>query len=186
MGHSTRIKVTHGLRAFRANLRRKRVLRHLNRDLAGYSNKELADLLARARMRRSELFTGFNGNRPNRQLMGRMLRHFDIDRELACEHHWRKLVHAEKACARCANAEKCQRWLAWGRKNDAPNVFCRNAGLFTQMRLDLAVLARTTTRIYAYGAAFSSPQAEAVGSAWRQQRRHEAALPWRRGLGQSD
>jgi hypothetical protein len=158
MGHSTRIKVTHGLRTFRANLRRKRVLRHLNRDLAGYSNKELADLLARARMRRSELFTGFTGNRPNRQLMGRMLRHFDIDRELACEHHWRKLVHAEKACARCANAEKCQ----------------------------LAVLARTTTRTYAYGAAFSSPQAEAVGSALRRQRRHEAAPPWRRGLGQSD
>ncbi len=186
MGLSTRIKTPHGLRNFRTNLRRKRVLRHLNRDLAGFSNKQLADLLAKARMRRSDLFTDFTGNRANRQLMGHMLSHFDIDRELACEHQWHKLVHAEGACAQCANVEKCRRWLAWGRNNDAPNVFCRNAGLFTQMRLDLALLTRSTPRTYAYGAAFSSPQAEAIGDAWRRQRRRPEGPHWLRGRGQSD
>ncbi len=180
MSRSTRVAVTHGFRRFRSNLRRKRVLRHLNRDLAGYSNGELASLLAKAGLRRSQLFTGFKGNRPNRRLMGRMLQHFDIDRELACEHQWRKLVHAETACARCANVEKCQRWLAWGRKNDAPKVFCRNAGLFTQLRLDLAVLSRATPRTYAFGAGPASDQAEAVGSAWRRQNRLEEKPHWRR------
>ena len=186
MGLSTRIKVAHGLQNFRKNLRRKRVLRHLNRDLAGYSNKELADLLARARMRRSELFTGFKGNRPHRQLLGRMLSHFGIDRELACEHQWHKLVRADKACAHCANVEKCRRWLAWGRKNDAPNVFCRNAALFTQLRLDLALLTRTAPRTYAHGAGLFSSQAEAVGGAWHRQRRREEAPHWLRGRGQGD
>jgi hypothetical protein len=143
---STTANVKHGWQNLGANLRGKRVLRRLNRDLAGFSNKELTDLLARAGIGRTDLFTGFQGNRRNRRLMGQMLSHFDIDRETACEHHWRKLVHAEKACARCANVDKCQRWLAWGRKNDAPDVFCRNAGLFTQMRLDLDLLARTQPR----------------------------------------
>lgn len=163
---STTANVKHRLRNLRANLRRKRVLRRLNRDLAGFSNKELADLLAEAGIGRTDLFTGFRGNRQNRGLMGQMLTHFDIDREMACEHHWRKLVHAEKACARCANVDKCRRWLAWGRKNNAPNVFCRNAGLFTQVRLDLAFLARTTPRIYAFGDGPASSEAATVASAW--------------------
>lgn len=180
---STIANVKHGLRNLGARLRRKRVLRHLNRDLAGFSNKELASLLANARIGRSELFTDFKGNRRNRRLMGQMLSRFDIDREMACEHHWRKLVHAEKACAHCANAEKCRRWLAWDRRNDAPNVFCRNAGLFTQMRLDLALLARTKPRAYAYGTGFASSEAETVASAWRRQRRFEDQPYWRRGPG---
>jgi len=179
MGQLSTANVKHALRNLRANLRRKRVLRHLNRDLAGFSNKELADLLAKARIGRSELFTGFKGNRPNRQFMGQMLAHFDIDRETACEHHWRKLIHAEKACALCANAEKCQRWLAWGRKNDAPNVFCRNAGLFTQMRLNLDLLARTRPRTYAYGNGSTSSEAANVASAWRRLRQLEEKPFWR-------
>lgn len=175
--------VKHALRNLRTRLRRNQVLRHLNRDLANFSNKELANLLANARIGRSELFTDFKGNRRHRQLMGQMLSRFDIDRELACEHHWRKLVHAERACSQCANAQKCRRWLAWGRRNDAPNVFCRNAGLFTQMRLDLALLARTKPRTYAYGTGIASSEAETVASAWRRQRRFEDQPYWRRGPG---
>ena len=180
---STNANVKHRLRNLRANLRRKRVLRRLNRDLAGFSNRELADLLAKAGIGRMDLFTGFRGNRRHRRLMGQMLSRFDIDRETACEHHWRKLVHAEKACARCANADKCQRWLAWGRKNDAPNVFCRNAGLFTQMRLDLDLLARTQPRTYAYESGLASSEAANVASAWGRLRRLEEEPPWRRGPG---
>jgi len=180
---STTANVKHRLRNLRANLRRKRVLRRLNRGLAGFSNKELADLLAEAGIGRTDLFTDFRGNRQTRGLMGQMLTHFDIDREMACEHHWRKLVHAEKACARCANVDKCQRWLAWGRKNDAPNVFCRNAGLFTQMRLDLAFLARTMPRTYGYGHGLVSSEAANVASAWRRQRRFQEQPYWRRGPG---
>jgi hypothetical protein len=178
---STTANVKHPVRIFRANLRRKRVLRRLNRDLAGFSNKELADLLTKAGIGRTDLFTSFKGNRPNRHLMGQMLGRFDIDRETACEHHWRKLVHAEKACALCPNVNRCQRWLAWGRKNNAPNVFCPNAGLFARMRLDLDLLARTMPRTYAYGNGFVSSEAETVASAWGRLRRFEEEPYWRRG-----
>ena len=108
------IDFKHSWQSLRAALRHQRALRHLNRDLAGFSNKELADVLTKVGVRRSDLFTGFKGNRRHRRLMGQMLSRFDMDRETACEHHWRKLVHAEKACARCPNVDKCQRWLAWG------------------------------------------------------------------------
>ena len=50
--------------------------------------------------------------------------------------------------------------------------------IFTQMRLDLALLTRATPRTYAIGA--GSAQAAAVGGAWRRQRRREATPHWRR------
>ena len=111
--------------------------------------------------------------------MGQMMAHFDIDRETACTHHWRKLVYADKVCARCSNVPKCQRWQAWGRKNDAPNVFCPNAGLFTQLRLDLDLLTRTRPRTYAQGSGVTPTEAAAVAAAWRAQDRAEAD-PFRR------
>jgi Family of unknown function (DUF6455) len=118
-------------------LRRHRARRRLNRDLVGFTNRELAGLLARAGIRRSDLFAGFKGNRRHRRLMGEMLARFGIDRETACADRWDEVSYAERTCAQCPNAGKCRRWLAWGRNNDAPYVFCRNAGLFTQLRLDL-------------------------------------------------
>lgn len=158
--------LAHPWQSLAATVRRKRALRRLNRDLAGLTNKELADLLAKAGLRRSELFTGFKGNLRHRRLMGQMLSRFDIDRETACEHHWRQLVHAEKACARCRNVEKCRKWLAWGRNNSAPYVFCLNAGLFAQMRQQLARLLRATPRTYAYDGGAASAEAAAVATAW--------------------
>jgi hypothetical protein len=126
-------------RRFALVLRRRRARRRLNRDLAMVTEQELAGLLGTLAMTRSDVFTGVKGNRRHRQLMGAMLGRFGIDREIACAYRWEDLVEAEAVCARCPNAGKCRRWLAWGRNNDAPNVFCRNAGRFTQMRLELGL-----------------------------------------------
>ena len=172
------IDFKHPWRSLRATLRRNRALRHLNRDLAGLTNKELADLLAKAGLRRGELFTGFKGNLRHRRLMGQMLTRFDIDHETACEHHWRQLVHAEKACARCLNAEKCRRWLAWGRNNGAPYVFCRNAGLFAQMRQHLDLLLRARPRTYAYDGGSASAEAATVATAWSRVSQLAARPSW--------
>lgn len=183
MRSSTTVKVKYRLRGLAASLRRGRARRRLGRDLGVFTNKELADVLAKAGVRRSDLFTGFKGNRPHRRRMGQMLSRFDIDRETACEHHWRKLVYADKVCARCPNVPRCQRWLAWGRKNSAPNVFCPNAGLFIQMRLDLELLTRTTPRIYTYGAGSSSSEAATVSAAWSALQRAREQASWRRDPG---
>ena len=183
MRSPTTAKMKRRLRKLKTGLRRSRAQRRLTRDLAGFSNKELAGVLAKVGIRRADLFTGFEGNPRHRRRMGRMMEHFDIDRETACEHHWRKLVYADKVCARCPNVPKCQRWLAWGRENGAPNVFCPNAGLFTQLRLDLDLLMRTRPRTYALGAGAASSDAGSVATAWRALDRAEAEPFWRRGPG---
>ena len=183
MRTSTTAKMKRRLRKVKTGLRRTRARRRLTRDLVGFSNKELADVLAKVGVRRADLFTGFEGNARHRRLMGRMLEHFDIDREMACEHQWRKLVYADKVCARCPNVAKCQRWLAWGRKNGAPNVFCPNAGLFTQLRLDLDLLMRVQPRTYALGAGAAPSEAASVAAAWGALDRVEAVPSWRRGSG---
>ena len=130
------------------DLRRRWVLRRLRKGLSCFTDKELVDLLASAGLRRSELFTSFKGNALHRQLMGQMLTHFSVDDEKASEHHWPNLVYAERVCARCQNMGRCRRWFEWGGNNNAPNIFCPNAGLFHQMRLALQrqmIEARTQT-----------------------------------------
>lgn len=171
------------LRKLKTGLRRTRARRRLTRDLAAFSNKDLAGVLAKLGLRRADLFAGRNGNPRHRRRMGRMLEHFDIDRETACEHHWRKLIYADKVCTRCRNVAKCERWLAWGRHNAAPNVFCPNAGLFTQLRLDLDLLLRTQPRTYAVGTGAASPEAASVAAAWGALDRAEADPFRRRGPG---
>lgn len=170
-------------RRFSTALRRRRARRRLNRDLAGLTNKELSDLLAKAGIRRSDLFAGLEGAPRHRRLMGHMLVRFGIDRETACQHNWRSLAQAERACAQCANAGRCERWLAWGRTNNAPTVFCRNAGLFTQMRLDLARLTRTQPRTYALESSLAGAEAAHIAEAWTRLRELEERPFWRKERG---
>ena len=149
MQQSTTINVEHPIRRTTLDLRRRWVLRRLSKGLSYFTNKELAHLLAKAGMRRSELFMNFKGNTLHRRFMGQMLTHFSVDREMASEHHWRDLVYAEKVCARCPNKDRCRRWLEWAVNHNAPNIFCPNAGLFHQMRLALQRQMEARTQTYA-------------------------------------
>ncbi len=65
-----------------------------------------------------------------RRLMAGIMGHFRIDMAQAVERHWDELRRAELSCADCAKRRRCCRWQAWGRSNDAPLAFCRNAELF--------------------------------------------------------
>lgn len=161
-----------------ATLRRTRARRRLNRTLADFTNQELTDLLAKAGLSRSDLFAGREGTPRHRRLMGHMLVRFGIDRQTACRHNWRSLTQAERACAQCANAGKCERWLAWGRTNNAPTVFCRNAGLFTQMCLDLDRLTRMQPRTYGLESGLAGAAAAHIAEAWNRLRELEERPFW--------
>ena len=137
MQQSITINIEYPIRRIMLDLRRRWILRRLSQGLSCFTNKELVDLLARAGIRRSELFTSFKGNALHRQFMGRMLTHFSVDCKKASDHHWRDLMYAENVCARCPNKGRCRRWLEWGVNHNAPNIFCPNARLFHQMRLAL-------------------------------------------------
>ena len=134
MQQPTTINVEYPIRSIMLGLRRRWILRRLSKGLSYFTNKELADLLAKAGIRRSELFTSFKGNALHRRLMGQMLTHFSVDRKRASEHRWPDLVYAERVCGRCPNKGRCRRWFEWGVNNNAPNIFCPNAGLFHQMQ----------------------------------------------------
>jgi hypothetical protein len=130
--------IEQSIHSIRSGLRRRHAISRLNRGLARFTETELEDLLSKADIRRSELFTGFKGNAVHRQLMGRMLAHLGVDHAQASEHCWIDLIYAESVCARCCNRRRCRRCLKSGRKNGAPTVFCPNAELFYQTRLALA------------------------------------------------
>ena len=67
--------IEQSIHSIRSGLRRRHAISRLNRGLARFTETELEDLLSKADIRRSELFTGFKGNAVHRQLMGRMLAH---------------------------------------------------------------------------------------------------------------
>ncbi len=78
MQQSITINIEYPIRRIMLDLRRRWILRRLSQGLSYFTKKELVDLLARAGIRRSELFTSFKGNALHRQLMGQMLNHFSV------------------------------------------------------------------------------------------------------------
>ena len=100
MQQSITISIEYRIRRIVLDLRRRWVLRRLSKGLSCLTNEDLVDLLAKAGIRRSELFMNFKGNALHRQLMGQMLTHFSVNREKASEHRWSDLVCAESVCAR--------------------------------------------------------------------------------------
>ena len=112
---------------------RKYALFRLNTGLARFSDAQLDRWVAWAGIGRSDLFTVFKGNATHRRLMARMLTHFNIAPAVASVRCWTTLRDAEDICARCPSTGRCRRWLRWGRRNNAPSVFCPNAGLFRDL-----------------------------------------------------
>jgi hypothetical protein len=105
----------------------------LNTQLSRLSDTRLNRWTARAGIERGDLFTVFKGNAAHRQLMARMLVHFNVEPTTAAVQYWQALRNAEAICTCCPNVGRCERWLRWGRKNNAPNIFCPNAALFRRL-----------------------------------------------------
>jgi hypothetical protein len=112
-----------------ALLDRQKARRRLRKSLNRVSESELMELLARADLTRGDLFHLATPVR-HRRRMAQMLAHFGLDGEQVVRCHWAALREADRTCARCANVRKCRHWFDWGRRNNAPRIFCPNAPLF--------------------------------------------------------
>lgn len=105
----------------------------LGKSLADYSEDELDGILTATGKTRADLFDVFKGNARHRQSMAQMMSHFGVDRLRAVQIHWNALKHAEQICMRCAHTKRCRSWFDWGKKNDAPRIFCPCAPLFDEI-----------------------------------------------------
>jgi len=74
-----------------------------------------------------------NGKNPNRVLMFRMMEQFGLKPRLLAAWQWEDVKHADRVCSKCAHVNRCKRWMSWGRKTDAPRIFCPNAAHFDEL-----------------------------------------------------
>jgi hypothetical protein len=135
MSEAKTIRGDRGKARLSALLDRQKARRRLRKSLHRVSEAELVDLLARADLTRDELFHLAAPVRHRRRL-ARMLAHFGLDAERLVRGHWATLREADRACARCASVRKCRHWFDWGRRNNAPRIFCPNAPLFDALARD--------------------------------------------------
>lgn len=120
-----------------------RRLRHpvLARPLGRTSNRQIDAALERAGLTRAALFTYGGAIARHRTQMAGMLEAHGVDVARAVVENWEDLKLADHYCAHCRNARRCSRWLQWGRRNDAPKMFCVNANLFASIAASQAVAA---------------------------------------------
>lgn len=67
--------------------------------------------------------------------MGTMMRNFNVDLN-ALPHYRDELLEAEHTCATCETAGRCYRWKHKGGRGDAPELFCPNVNLFSELEID--------------------------------------------------
>ncbi len=67
--------------------------------------------------------------------MGAMMRNFNVDLN-ALQYHRDELLDAEHTCATCNTVGRCYRWKRKGGRGDAPELFCPNVGLFSELAVD--------------------------------------------------
>lgn len=119
---------------------RSRRWRHpvLARSLGRLSDAEIDEALKAAGLCREGLFIARNAIARHRTRMAHMLAMLGIDIADAVRDHWTALKDADQRCSLCPNVGRCRRWLEWGQVNDAPQVFCPNAGVFDAIGADQA------------------------------------------------
>ena len=105
----------------------------LSTPLAEQSDAEIDRSLAAAGFTRAQLFGLASATARHRVHMASMMGALKIDAEQAVAHHWQDLKSADKACSECGQIDRCRRWLAWGCRNEAYQVFCPNAALFQEI-----------------------------------------------------
>ncbi|MGI9435720.1 MAG: hypothetical protein ACR2Q4_12980 [Geminicoccaceae bacterium] len=67
--------------------------------------------------------------------MGEMMRNFNVDLN-ALPRYPGELLDAEDACATCETVGRCYRWKHEGGRGDAPELFCPNVKLFSELAID--------------------------------------------------
>ena len=130
MSEVTSLSIGRCLSSASTGLRRWHAKSRLRGDLSRYSRKEIDHLLAAADMTRADLYRVSKDMPQHRLQMIRLMAHFGVDIERAVYADWDRIRRIDRACAICANQSRCRRWLAWGRRNDAPRLFCPGAPSF--------------------------------------------------------
>ncbi len=105
----------------------------LSAPLAKQSDAEIDQSLAAVGFSRAQLFGAASATARHRVHMANMMGALKIDAEQAIAHHWQALKRADETCSQCGQVDRCRRWLAWGRRNKAYQVFCPNAALFDEI-----------------------------------------------------
>ena len=67
--------------------------------------------------------------------MGAMMRNFNVDLD-TLPHCRDELIDAEHNCATCKTVGRCYRWKHKGGQGDAPELFCPNVNLFSELAID--------------------------------------------------
>ena len=126
--------ILRGLTVFGAVIRRAFARLRLRETLDRLGPEAIDRDLSDAGLSRSDLPTILGGRAHRRtRLMEPMMAHFHVDSQKLAPRYWGALRDAERVCQHCSNSSRCIRWLEWGRRNDAPRVFCPNATLFDEM-----------------------------------------------------
>ena len=102
-------------------------------SLAKHSDHDIDAALKRTGLTRAQLFGAASATAKHRVRISRMMAALQIDAKEAVLHHWPQLKEADDLCMRCTQAERCRRWLRWGRYNGAQKVFCPNAAFFERI-----------------------------------------------------
>lgn len=89
-------------------------------------------------MTRTKLFTPGSAMVPHRERIAAMILMQGLDPETLTRNFWSLLKEAEHRCAHCENAKRCERWLEWGRNNDAPRMFCPNETTFERIKREIS------------------------------------------------
>jgi hypothetical protein len=98
------------------------------------SDKSIDETLTAQGLERSDLFTVGTTFAPHRHRFAAMLFMHGLAPTHIATNHWHTLKDADHRCAYCLNTKRCERWLRWGRYNDAPKMFCLNAATFEKMK----------------------------------------------------
>lgn len=101
--------------------------------LTCYSDEQIDRALAKAAMRRGDLFAAAKGNARHRRRLGKVMRYFGIDPERMAEERWPEVKRAERICLYCSKADRCQSWVDGAAPDDAPRNFCRSVALFDEI-----------------------------------------------------
>jgi hypothetical protein len=89
--------------------------------------------LARAGLRRSDIFMAQTAIAGHRSYLAHMLSAWSIDVARAVDEHWEALKLADQTCAECSTRGRCRWWLQEDRRTSLASVFCPNAQLLAEI-----------------------------------------------------
>ena len=106
----------------------------LLRPLGRACDAEIDAALEESGLDRAELFRPETSIAPHRHRVALMIPMQGLDPETLARDFWAELKAMDHRCAHCESTRRCERWLKWGRVNDAPRMFCPNATTFEKIR----------------------------------------------------